>query len=353
MKSITETKIRLFSTLGSLIAFVTILMLAKGFLIPLAFALLLSFILYPVVSSLEKWGVNRMIAAFFSILFIILMISAAIFLFTTQLISLSRDFPDFQANFTQILADTTVFINKNLNVVPDLKRNELLNRINAGIVSSSGKWFASAFSNIASIMTTLILTIVYLYLILIYRTGLTQAFIRFFPVAQRERAVGVFQSVQQVGQNYLFGVVLVIFIVGCLNSIGLWMIGIEHALLFGFIAASLTIIPYIGTLIGASLPMIYAFVTYESFGMAFTIAVFFWFVQLLESNLITPKIVGGNLQINALTSIMSIVIGATVWGIPGMILFLPLAAMLKVVCSEYEPLKPFGLLMGLRSSGQR
>lgn len=338
----------IFQSLVSLFAVVAILILAKGFLIPLAFALLSSFILFPVVRSMERWGIHRMIAAFSAIMVTLLLIGSAIVLFSTQIISLSKDFPDFQANFTQLLADATVFINKNLNVVPDLKRNELLGHINAAIVQSSGRWFTSSFNHSARFMASLILTIVYLYLILIYRTGLTNAFAQFFPDAQRERVVGVFRSLQQVGQDYLLGVVMVIFTVGCLNSVGLYVIGIEHALLFGFIAASLTIIPYIGTMIGASLPIIYAFVTYDSTGKAITIAAFFWVVQLIEANLITPRIVGGNLHINALTSIMSIVIGATIWGVPGMILFLPIAAMLKVVCSEVEPLKPFGMLMGLR-----
>jgi len=338
----------LFQTLGSVFAIVAILLLAKGFLIPLAFALLMSFILFPVVRRMEAWGINRMIAAFTSILFVLILISLAILLFTTQIVALSQDFPNFQAKFTQMMADATLFINTNLSVVPDLKRDELLGHINDAMMKSSGRWMSTTFSSTATFFASLILTIVYLFLILIYRSGLTVAFTRFFPVAQRERALGVFKSLQLVGQNYLFGVVMVIVIVGCLNSVGLWLIGIEHALLFGFIAATLTIIPYIGTMIGASLPMIYAFVTYDSIGMTFWIGVFFWSVQLIEANLITPRIVGGNLQINALTSIMSIVIGATIWGIPGMILFLPLAAMLKVVCSEVGPLKPLGMLMGLR-----
>ena len=348
MTATSRTRPTIATMLVTLLGFGAVLILAEGFLIPLAFALLMSFILLPVVRVMERWGAHRMIAAFTAILLIIGILALSIFLFATQIIALSRDFPDFQAKFTQILADATVFINKNLNVVPDLKRDELLHRINAAIVKSSGRWFTSMFSNTASFAASLILTVVYLYLILIYRRGLTLAFTHFVAPAKRAHAVEVFRSMQLVGERYLLGVVMVIFIVGCLNSVGLWVIGIEHALLFGFIAATLTIIPYIGTLIGASLPMIYAFVTYDSLGMAFTIAVFFWSVQLLESNLITPKIVGGHLQINALTSIMSIVIGAMVWGIPGMILFLPLTAMFKVVCSEVPLLKPMGMLMGLK-----
>ncbi|MDP3462474.1 MAG: AI-2E family transporter, partial [Bacteroidales bacterium] len=77
-----------------------------------------------------------------------------------------------------------------------------------------------------------------------------------------------------------------------------------------------------------------------------TIAIFFWLVQVIESNFLTPKIVGGKLQVNALTSIISIIIGASVWGIAGMILFLPFSAMFRVVCEEYTELKPIALLIG-------
>jgi predicted PurR-regulated permease PerM len=112
------------------------------------------------------------------------------------------------------------------------------------------------------------------------------------------------------------------------------------------LAALLALIPYAGTFIGSAIPVLYALVHYDSFWMPITIAIFFWLVQLVESNYLTPKIVGGNLKINALTSIISIIIGASIWGIAGMILFLPFAAMLKTVCEEYVELKPLALLIG-------
>jgi predicted PurR-regulated permease PerM len=156
----------------------------------------------------------------------------------------------------------------------------------------------------------------------------------------------MFKSVQQVGQKYLLGMMVVLVILGFVNSIGLWIIGIDNPFLFGFLAAVLAIIPYAGTLLGAAIPILYSFITFDSIWMPITIAIFFWLVQVIESNFLTPKIVGGNLKINALTSILSIIIGASVWGIAGMILFLPFAAMLKTVCEQYIELKPFALLIG-------
>jgi predicted PurR-regulated permease PerM len=80
--------------------------------------------------------------------------------------------------------------------------------------------------------------------------------------------------------------------------------------------------------------------------MATEVAVLFWAVQLTVDNFLSPKIVGGSININALSSILSLIIGAAVWGIAGMILFLPFTAMLKIVCEEFEALKPIALLIG-------
>ena len=101
---------------------------------------------------------------------------------------------------------------------------------------------------------------------------------------------------------------------------------------------------------GAAIPILYSLIFYDSIWMPITIAIFFWFVQFIEGNFLTPRIVGGNLKINAIFSILSIIIGTSVWGIAGMILFLLVAAMLKVVCEEYEELKPIALLIGEQNS---
>jgi len=167
-----------------------------------------------------------------------------------------------------------------------------------------------------------------------------------FPEDKKERVFKMFKSVQQVGQKYLSGMVILIIITGLLNSIGLWIIGIDNPFLFGFLAAFLAIVPYVGTALGAIIPIMYAFVSYDSLWPVFAVAILFWVVQLITDNFLSPKIVGGSLRINALASILSLIIGALVWGVAGMILFLPFAAMLKVFCAEFDELKPIALLIG-------
>lgn len=335
-----------FYVIATLIGLFAILILAKAVLIPVAFAFLIAFILFPVARKFESWGANEIVSAFLSILCLILIIGGAIFLFSNQIINLSENLADFKVKILNIFAEVTLFINDNFQFLPQLEKGELLYKIKNWLSNSGGALLSQTFSSTATIVFGLLTSFIFTFLILIYRKGLVRALIHFYPDVHREKAHKMFKSVQQVGQQYLFGMLVILLILGFVNSIGLMIIGIDSPFLFGFLAAVLALIPYAGTFIGSAIPVLYALISYDSIWIPITIAVFFWIVQFIESNYLTPKIVGGNLKINAFTAIISIIIGASVWGIAGMILFLPFAAMLKTVCEQYIELKPFAMLIG-------
>ncbi len=337
---------KLFFAIATVFALFTILILAKTILIPLCFALLISFMLYPVVKKCESWGMNKVLAAFLSIFTVILIIGGGVFLFSTQIIQLTNELSHFQDKIILVFADVTLFINENVSFISNLEKNELFNQIKDWLNESTGMLAKQAFSSTTAFLAGLLSTVIFTFLILIYRKGLTKAFSGFSPVDKRERVVKMFKSVQQVGLKYLLGMIVLIIIIGLANSIGLLIIGIENPFLFGFLGAILAVIPYIGTVSGAIIPILYALIAYNSFWMAISVAILFWFVQLMTDNFLSPKIVGSSININAFTAILSLIIGALVWGIAGMILFLPFAAMLKIVCEEYEELKPVALLIG-------
>ena len=335
-----------FYAIATVLGLFTILILAKSVLIPIAFALLISFILYPLSRKFESWGANEIVPAFMSILSLFLIIAGSIILFSSQIVELSDNLTDFKGKILDVFADVTFFINKNIGFLPDQQEGELFDKIKDWLNESAGSLLSKTVGSTAEFLFGLLTAIVFTFLILIYRKGLVRSFVHFYPEGQREKARKMFKSVQTVGQQYLFGMSVIVLILGFVNSIGLWIIGIDSPFLFGFLAAVLALIPYAGTFLGAALPILYAFMTFDSIWMPISIGIFFWFVQFVESNFLTPKIVGGNLKINALSSILSIIIGASVWGIAGMILFLPFTAMLKVMCNEYEELKPIAMLIG-------
>jgi predicted PurR-regulated permease PerM len=337
---------KLFYALATVFALFAILILAKSILIPLGFALIMSFILFPLTKRFESWGMSKVVGAFLFILTVILIIGGGIFLFSTQIIGLSKELSNFQDKIIRTFADVTVYLNKNVNIISNLGKNELSDKIKDWLNESTVLLVSKTFTTTATFLAGLLGTIIFTFLILIYRNGLIQAFTGFSPEDKRERVVRMFKSIQQVGQKYLVGMILLIIIIGFANSIGLWIIGIDNPFLFGFLGAVLSIIPYVGTAFGAIIPILYAFVSYDSLWPVLAVAILFWTVQLISDNYLSPKIVGGSLNINALVAILSLILGALVWGVAGMILFLPFAAMLKVFCEEYEELKPIALLIG-------
>jgi len=133
--------------------------------------------------------------------------------------------------------------------------------------------------------------------------------------------------------------------VAVLNSSALLILGIQYAILLGIIGALLNVIPYIGGLIAITLPMLVALATKEPVYALFVFGAYVA-VQFIDNNFIVPRIVASKVKINALMSIIVVLLGGALWGVAGMFLAIPLTAIIKVILDRIEPLKPFGFLLG-------
>ncbi|SMG46113.1 Predicted PurR-regulated permease PerM [Marivirga sericea] len=335
-----------FFTLAFIALLIAFLIVAKSILISLGIALLLAFILYPVHKKFIRWGVGNILAGFLSILLLIIIIGGGITFFSAEIIALSDEISTFGEKLSKLYTDVIFYINKNVSIVQDLNKDQLMVDIKSWLKDSAGSLLGGTFNSTANFFTGMVTMFIYLFLFLIYHKGLVRAFMKFSPEDKKEQFFNMLKGVQQVGQKYLSGMLVLILVLGLANSIGLWIIGIDSPFLFGFLAASLSIIPYIGTTLGATIPVLYAFMSHDQLWVPLAVAALFWFVQLIESNFLSPKIVGNSVNVNAFAAILSLIIGASIWGVAGMVLFLPFAAMLKVICEEYEPLQPLALLIG-------
>ena len=202
-------------------------------------------------------------------------------------------------------------------------------------------------------MTTLLLTLVYTFLFLLYRTAFKEFILYHFRGGKRDRAEEMVTKIQKVAQNYFFGIILIIIILGTLNGTGLWIIGLDYPFLFGFFAALLAIIPYIGTFIGGLLPTLYALINYDSIWTAVAVVGLYVSVQAVEGNILTPKIVGSRVSLNPLIALVSLFIGGLIWSIAGMILFIPIIGILKVIFDSIDTFKPYGLLLSSHFGSNR
>ena len=129
------------------------------------------------------------------------------------------------------------------------------------------------------------------------------------------------------------------------QTIGLLIIGVEFAILLGILSGLLNIIPYIGGVVAVLLPMIIALTT-QSAGAAGWVLLLFVVVQFFDNNIIMPYVVASKVKINALASIIAVLSGAAIWGVPGMFLSIPLIAIFKVIFDRVDSLKPYGFLIG-------
>ncbi|PJJ08989.1 putative PurR-regulated permease PerM [Flavobacterium sp. 1] len=333
-----------------LLAFVLLSFIAyilQDFLIPLLFAIILSVLIYPIVHYFEsKLYFNRIVSITIAITFFVIMAFAVFTLmgFQFQEIVGKSDtyYEQIEKKINPILVQTeksTGIDRKDVLNDEQLEIKEIAKQNSTGImdfIATSG-----------SILGDFILTPLYMFLFLLYRNFLVSFIYKATAKScSRTKIRNILSDFYKVQQNYLLGLLIVMSIVGVLNSLGLLLLGIEHAFFFGFLASLLLLIPYIGILIGSLLPALIALATKDSYWYSIGVIGIFGFIQFLEGNFITPKITGSKVSLNVFASILSLILFSMLWGIPGMILALPLTASLKVIFDNSEKLKPIGFLLG-------
>lgn len=320
----------------------------RPILVSFTIAVLLSFILYPLCRKIESWGVGRIITTLICLISFIGILAGTLFLFSSEIVDLASQFSDFGQKLEELFNSIVKYSNRNIELVPNIDQHKLMDKGEEWVKESSGFLVKGTVSMTMSAISGLMMVFIYTFLLLIYRSGLVSAATHFSSSKHREDVRNMISDMQRVGQSYLVGMSIMIGILGTANSIVLFIIGIENAILFGFMAAFLSIIPYVGTTLGAAIPVLYSFMTSNSLVTPMIVIAAFAAIQFIESNFLSPKIVGGNLNINALVAIITLILGGYIWGVAGMTLFLPLTAIFKVFCSYYKPLKPVGLLIGER-----
>jgi predicted PurR-regulated permease PerM len=318
---------------------------ARQFLIPFSLAAVLAMLMLPVCRHLEKWGLHRGIAIAICILIILLTLAGLVFLFSLQVASFAQDIPGLSGQLTKKLDNVQQFIEDKINVSPD-KQIEYLKQRASTMLESTGKYMSGFVSTTTGMLATIGIIVIYIFFFMYYRGKFLRFILMITPAEDHDKVNKITTQVSQVTQQYLSGVIIVVMILATLNSIGLLIIGIKQAIFFGSLAGLLNIIPYIGVLIGSLLPIGVALLTKDSFGSAIAVAAVFAFNQFLENNFLTPNIVGGKVKVNPLATIMALLIGGYLWGVAGMILFIPFLGIAKIIFDNIEGLQPYGYLIG-------
>lgn len=328
--------------------FMLVIILVKNILVPLAFSLLLAYLIYPIVWRLERWGIHRIPAILVVILLVIIVASAIALYFSIQVANINFDLNALKEKVIQgnhsIEAKLSEIFGMNVERVNNYIESAIQNLISA-IASKSGNVFSTTTTTIFQIFILPVFT----FFILFYRTKTAFFIFKLTGEKNKKKTINILREVSTVTSHYLAGLLGVVFILAVLNTLGLTIIGVPHALVLGVGAALLNLIPYFGTLLGALIPLIYVLISIpDPLSMAIKVVIMFIIVQFLENNIITPNVVGTNVRINALTIIIGLLLGNLVWGIAGMLIVIPYIAILKIIMRNIDSMEPYAYLLSSR-----
>ncbi len=321
-----------------------LLIIGKEILMPLCFAVLFSFMLKPLCDKFEDWTKQRILSIFLTFLVVTIPIIGILMIFSYQSIDVFQDIPAISEKVETGINKIFRWLNQNFGL-SKREGKEWLSENSPNVVQAPISFIAKGLSSSTALLTNLGLIALYTFFLLLYRTSVKYFLLIQFENGIRDRVRKLFRNIQKVGRQYLVGLSIVILILGFANSIGLLLIGIDYAFFWGFLGAFLAIIPYIGTFIGGLLPFTYALATTDSFWQPGMVIFLYAFIQTVEGNFITPNVVGNSVKINPFAALISLIIGGSIWGLAGLILALPIMAILKVIFSQIDSLKPVSLLL--------
>jgi predicted PurR-regulated permease PerM len=331
--------------LVGLVTLVAVLYLAKSIIVPVIFAVIIAILLHPVVNFLVKIRLNRVVAITITLFLSFLVIVAFGTLLISQVSRFSDSLPTLADKFTAILNQTITEASGYLDINPQ-KIHEWITKTQGELINTSSAAIGQTLVILGSGLVVLFLLPVYIFLLLFYQPLLREFINRLFGESNQSKVSEIVSQTKTLIQQYLTGLLIEAVLVAALDTAALLILGVEYALLLGIIGAFLNVIPYIGGFVAVALPMIVVIVTKSSPIYALYVMILYYIIQLIDNNYIVPKIVASKVKINALFSIIVVIAGNALWGIPGMFLSIPLLAIIKLIFDHIEPLKPWGFLLG-------
>lgn len=314
---------------------------AKDFLIPLCIGGILATLFLPFCNWMQNKKIPKGLAVFICFFSLLFIISLFIVVLGWKLSELFDDFTLIKHKSLEIGNEVQKYIFNHL----DITAAEQLTILKKEQPSYSNI-FQIIFGSIASVFASMILVLVYFAFLLYYRNHIKDFLLKIAKTTKREEMEQVIFNATKVSQQYLLGLSKMIILLWIMYGIGFSAIGIENAIFFAILCGLLEIVPYVGNITGTTLTVLISAIHGANPTLLGGIIVIYGVVQLIQGWLLEPLILGPQVKINPLFTIIVLVLGQLLWGIPGIILAIPLTAIFKIICDHIEPLKPYGFLIG-------
>lgn len=322
-----------------------ILYVGAQFLKPFLFGVLLASLITPLCNFLESKRINRVFASIISTLVLFIVAGAIMFLFVYQLsnfVSEISSFRDELMSFIEnlrekIAALTDLSLEAQSNLWQD-RSEQFFNEVESRATKFVGSFINSIFN--------FLIVLLYVILLLLYRGKIYEFVMLLTKEEKRENSKTVFSKINTVVYHYLWGRVQVMSILAVMYYVVFLIFDLPYAPLLIIFGSLITIIPYLGPFVSGLMPILFSFVFFDSIGSVAIFAFLIIIIQLIESYVLEPLIIGKEVKLNPLIVILAVVLGGLIWGIAGMVLFVPLFAMIKIISMHSPGLEPIGFLFG-------
>jgi predicted PurR-regulated permease PerM len=317
--------------------------LGQDIIIPLALAGLLAVLLRPLEQWLMRIGIPKLIAITLALTIAVLIVSAVTVLISMQVAEFSDEWPRLKKNIDHFYRDARRWIRREYSVSYRQQAEYLKNAQSKTLETFQGPETLGA---VTGPLGTLILIPIYTFLLLYYRAMLIHFSVVLFAEEQKHRVLEILGQIKSIIQSYMVGLLLETTAVAVLNSAGLLVLNVQYAILLGVMAAILNLVPYIGGLVATVLAVMVTFISHPEIDVLLGVVGVFIAVQVIDNNFLVPFIVGSKVRINALVSIVGVLVGGALAGLSGMFLSIPAIAMMKVIFDRVPGLEPWGILLG-------
>jgi predicted PurR-regulated permease PerM len=350
VKSMTKLQRSVYLLLFFFLAFAG-LYFAKSFLIPVALAAIFSMLFIRLCNWFEKKQPGRGFASLICVFIFVFAIGLVVFLLFWQLNGLVENLDQMKQRLTTILENLQHWLQEQAGITKNVQQ-EMVKQQSQGN-GGADKMMAGFAGSIFTILINSVLVIVYMFLFLFYRSHIKKFILKLVPGDEKAMADSVVHKAGKVAQQYLSGLGAMIGILWIMYGIGFSLAGVESALFFAVLCGILEIVPFVGNLTGTSITILAVLAQGGDSKMLISVIIVYGLVQFIQTYILEPLVVGEQVNINPLFTIMVIVLGETVWGIAGMILAIPLLGIVKIICDHVPELRPYGFLIGTQNQRSR
>lgn len=316
--------------------------LAGEIVMPIIFSAFLAIMLSPLQKKMEKWGIPKILAIIIAVVGATISVLALVFALSLESKKIISSLP--QNNVEKVIDQSSKALERSVNT----KETNFRKLIDSSIERTKNFLISIIPDVISKVSRTVVFFFtcpIYVFFMLMYRHNLRGYYYESTPQENKKQANQILLEVEDSFGNYLKGMLIVISIITCLTSLGLWALGLQYAIFLGVLAGILSLIPFIGIIVSALIPIVLALLTKDSLWYAAGVIAVFAIVQFLEGNFITPKIVGNKVDVNPLAVILGIVIFGAIGGIPAMIITVPFLGLIKIIASHKPEWKPIEKLL--------